>query len=255
MGEGVDDAFVKQDCEGAEFCRDGGAFVGADAFDEALALEAVLDDLGDAAHFDGVLGAELFEVGDAGHFAVGLHDFDDGSGGVEAGEAAEIDGAFGLACADQDAAIAAAEGIDVAGADEVGFGEIFVDGHLNALGAFFGGDSGGAAEARVQVDTDGEGGAADAGVDAALRVQVEAVAVFLGEGEAHVAHGLAQHESDSFGRDELCGQNEVALVFAVFVVGQDDHFSGTEIGDYVIDGTKWHWWIVDILASLNFGYG
>ena len=49
-----------------------------------------------------------------------VHDFNDGGAGLEAGEAAEIDGAFGLAGAFEDAAGAGAEGEDVAGAGEVG---------------------------------------------------------------------------------------------------------------------------------------
>ena len=48
--------------------------------------------------------------GQAGHGAVVGHDFDDDAGGFEAGEAAEVDGAFGLAGAFEDAAGAARRG-------------------------------------------------------------------------------------------------------------------------------------------------
>ncbi len=41
--------------------------------------------------------------------------------GCKAGEAGEIDGGFGLPGADQDAALAGAQGKDVAGADEIGW--------------------------------------------------------------------------------------------------------------------------------------
>ena len=54
--------------------------------------------------------AELDEVGNAGHGAVFVHDLADDAGGDEAGHAGEVDGGFGLAGADQDAAFAGAEG-------------------------------------------------------------------------------------------------------------------------------------------------
>ncbi len=175
------------------------------------------------------------EIGDAGHFAIGLHDLDDDRGGFEMCEAAEIDRAFGLTGADECAAGAGAEGVDVAGAEEIGGAELRVDGHLDAFSAFFGRDSGGAAVFGMEVDGDGEGCAAGCGVYGGLGVELEAVALIFGEREAHVTERVLEHEGDCFGRGELGGEDKVAFVLAIFVIGEDDHFASAEIGEAVFD--------------------
>ena len=88
--------------------------------DEALVSQAVADEVGDGDHPEAVVGAEVVELRDAGHGAVVVHDFADDAAGVEAGQAGEIDGGFGLAGADEHAAFAGAEREDVAGAGEIG---------------------------------------------------------------------------------------------------------------------------------------
>jgi hypothetical protein len=66
----------------------------------------VLDDLGDGAEPDVVGAGEGDEIGEPCHLAVVAHDLDDASGGVEPGEAAEVERALGLPDADEDAPIA-----------------------------------------------------------------------------------------------------------------------------------------------------
>jgi hypothetical protein len=67
----------------------------------------------------------------------------------------------------------------------------------------------------------------------ALGVEVEAVAVGLGEADAHAAARDGEHEGDGLGSDELGWEDEVALVLAVLVAGQDDHLAGAEVGSEV----------------------
>lgn len=239
---GVDDALVGDEVERAAAGADGSPGSGGDSADEGFTGEAVLDDLGDGAELEVVLACDVEEVGEAGHFAVVAHDLDDGGGGVQAGEAAEVDGAFGLSGANEDAAVARAEGVDVAGADEVVGAGGGVDGHLDAPGALAGGDAGGEAVARVAVDGDGEGGAADGGVDSGLGVEVEAFAVGAGEGEAEVAPGDGEHEGDGFGGDVLGGEDEVALVLAILIVGENDHAAGAEVVEDFGEGGEHGWW-------------
>ena len=43
------------------------------------------------------------------------------------------------------------------------------------------------------------------------------------------------HEVDGFGGNLLGGHGEVALVFAVFVVDDDDHAAGTDLGERGFD--------------------
>ena len=88
----------------------------ADPFHELLTLHAVRDQLGDRAHLQRVLGAEADEVVAAGHLAVVAHDLADDGRLLEAGHAGQVDAALGLPRADQDAAVAAAQRVHVAGA-------------------------------------------------------------------------------------------------------------------------------------------
>ena len=46
---------------------------------------------------------------------------------------------------------------------------------------------------------------------------------------------MAREEVDLLRRDELGGEDEVALVLAVLVVDQDDHLAGAQVGDDVGD--------------------
>ncbi len=232
MDEGIADGFVDAEVEGAEGGLDGEAF---EAADEGVLLEAVFDEVGDGAHEEVVFGAEFFESGETGHGAVVGHDFDDDACGSEASESAEIDGAFGLTGAFEDAAGAGAEGEDVAWPAEVGGESVGADEEFDGDGAFGCGDAGGDAKAGVAVDGDGEGGAEGCGVVGGLGVELEAVAVVGGHGDAEDAACFAEHEIDGFGGDEFSGADEVAFVFAVFVVDEDDHAAGFEGGDDVGD--------------------
>jgi hypothetical protein len=82
-----------------------------------------------------VLAAEGNEIGDAGHGAVVAHDFADDACWGEACEAGEVDGGFGLAGADEDAAASGAEREDVAGPNEVSGGGARIDGDADGAGA------------------------------------------------------------------------------------------------------------------------
>ncbi len=63
--------------------------------------------------------AEHFELGPAGHLAVVAHDFADDGRRLQSREAAQIDAAFGLPRANQHAAVAGAERIDMARAKQI----------------------------------------------------------------------------------------------------------------------------------------
>jgi len=199
------------------------------AGDVALVLQPVANEFGYGEHLEAVLGAELDQVWDAGHGAVVVHDFADDAGGIETGEAGEIDGSFGLTGADEDSAFARAEGENVAGASEVvgrGTGRY---GSADGVGAVIGGDAGG--DAFAGLDGLGECGSEAGGVLLGHGRQVEVVCSILGEGEADESSAVAGHEIDGFGGDEFGGQGEVALVFAVFVIDNYDHAAGAELNE------------------------
>lgn len=223
---GADFTFVGDEAEVA-VCGGEGSL--GDAIDVALVLQAVADELGDGEHFEAVLVAEVDEIGDAGHGAVVAHDFADDACRDEAGEACEVDGGLGLSGADEDAALAGAEGEDVAGTGEVLGGCGGVDGDADGVGAVMGADAGG--DAFAGLDTLSEGSAEAGGVLLDHGVEAEVVGALLGEGEADESSAEAGHEVDGLGGDEFGGEGEVAFVFAVLVIDDDDHPAGADLGD------------------------
>jgi len=66
-------------------------------------------------------------------------------------------------------------------------------------------------------------------------VQVEPLAVLLGEREAQIAARDGEHEVDALGCDELRREDQVALVLAVLIVGQDDHLARAQVGEAVFE--------------------
>ena len=98
----------------------------------------------------------------------------------------------------------------------------------------------------LRVNGFGEGRAMDARVDGRHEREMELVAALLGEREADQAAAELGHEVDGFGGDLFGGQGEVAFVFAVFVVDQDDHAALANFFDGFFDGGEWR---------VSFGHG
>ena len=138
----------------------------------------------------------------------------------------------------------------MAGANEVVGAELGVDHHADAGGAFLGGDAGGEAVAGMAIDGDGEGGAADGGVDGGLGCEVEAVAIGLGHAEAHIAAGDGEEEGDGLGGGEGGGEDEVALVLARLVVGEDDHPAVLQFVEDLGNGGE-HGAMIDAFGNAN----
>ena len=232
---GVDEALVGDKVERAilewhfEFDR---------PVDEPILSQAELDEVGHAAHFQAMGGAEFLQVRHAGHRAVVLHDFADDADGLAAGEAGEVDGAFRLPGADEHAAVAGAKGKDVAGADEVGLSGAVVGEALDRQRPVGGADAGG--HAGRGVDRDGEVGSELAGGRVALRVQAEALGPVLGHGHADQPPGEPGHEVDQVGRDLLGGADDVAFILAVLVVDEHDHLAGGDVFQDLFNRGKAH---------------
>jgi len=205
----------------AEVAVAGGENSFGDAADVALVLHAVANQVGNGQHLQIVLLTEFMELRHAGHGAVFVHNFADDPAGVEAGDAGKVDAGFGLAGADEDAAIAGAERENVTGAGKILGASLLVDGGEDGNGAVGGADAGGDADAAV--NGFGEGGTVDAGIDGRHEWEVEFFTALLGEREADEAAAELGHKVDGFGSNFLGGQGKVAFVFAVFVVDEDDH--------------------------------
>ena len=194
---------------------------------------AVGDEVGDRADLDAVALGEGDEVGEAGHRPVLVHDLADHAGGVEAGEAGDVDRRLGMAGADQHAAVAGAQREDVAGRGDVLRPRARVDGDGDGAGAVVGGDAGGHALARL--DRDGEGGLVARGVGLRHQRQAERVEPLAGQREADQAAAVGGHEVDRVGRRHLGGDDEVALVLAILVVDEDEHPAVAGVVDDLLD--------------------
>ena len=67
----------------------------------------------------------------------------------------------------------------------------------------------------------------------------QVVGALFGEGKADKAAAIAGHKVDGFGRDVLSRQRQVALVFAILVVNDDDHAAGSNFGNGAGHVGKW----------------
>src|SRR5690606_17340993 len=102
-----------------ELAELGGQRGRGDALDEALALQAVGDEVGDGPDLQAVPRGELADRGQAHHGAVVVHQLRYGRRGPEAGQAAEVHSGLGVARAPQHAALARAQREDVPGPRQV----------------------------------------------------------------------------------------------------------------------------------------
>ena len=195
---------------------------------------AVADEVGHGGDLEIVLVGELDQVRHPGHVAVFAHDLADDAGGLEAGQAGEVHAAFGLAGAVEHAAFAGAQGKDVARGDEVfGHGPVGHGGQ-DGGGPVIGRDAGGHAD--LGFDGDGKAGAKRRLVVLGHHGQGELVHEIGGQRQANEPPAVGGHEIDDFRGDLFGGDGEVAFVFAVFVVDEDDHPSGADVLDGVLDG-------------------
>ncbi len=110
--------------------------------------------------------------------------------------------------------------------------------HLHGARAVGGRNAGG--HAFGGFDGDGEGRAVLGAVARGHGRQLQALAALAGERQADQAAAKAGHEVDGLGRHVVGGQHQVAFVFAVFFVDQDDHAPGAHVGHDVFDGRDGH---------------
>ncbi|MCY1431480.1 hypothetical protein D9M71_474500 [compost metagenome] len=197
-----------------------------------------MDQVGDGADLDPVLAREHFQVRAAGHGAVVVHHFDDHRGRGETGQAGQVATGFGVAGAGQHAAFPGAQREDVARLHDVGGTCVGGDGGGHGAGAIGGGDTGGHADGGL--DGHGERGAEHAAVARHHLLQAQAFAVFVGQGQADQATGFTGHEADCLGCAAVGGQQQVAFVFPVFIVDQQDHFAEAVIFDDFFDAVEGH---------------
>lgn len=215
----------------------GGHFDGDFFFDEGFFGEAVFDKGLDRDDFEVMLFSDLHEVWEAGHGAVFVEDFDENASGVEACEAGEVNGCLCMSGAAEYAAIFGDEGEDVAGAGVVAaFG--FGFGHVGDAGsAVVSRDAGGTAEAD-EVDGDGEGGLVEGCIFLHHVAEVEFAGAGFGDRRTDEAATEFGHKINYSGVDEFGGADEVAFIFAVFVIDDDNNFALADVFERFLDGVE-----------------
>jgi hypothetical protein len=192
-------------------------------------LAAVMDQVGDGADLQLVFATEFDQVGQARHAAIVFHDLADHRGRRQAGQFGEVAAGFGMAGTHQHAALDRLQRKDMAGLHDVRRPGVARHRGLDGGGAVGRGNAGG--DAFGGFDRYGEVGAVGSAVTGSHHRQVELLAAFLGQRQADQAAAVFGHEVDGFGSDELGGEHQVALVLAVFLVDQDDHAAGAQLGD------------------------
>ena len=136
------------------------------------------------------------------------------------GELAEVDRGLGVAGAHQHAAFLRDERKHVARAHEVARAHVAIGERAHGVAALLGRNAGG--QPMLDVDRDGEGGAERRVVDRHHRRELQPARLVGGQRRADDAAAIANDEGHLLGRAEGSGDDQVALVFAVAVVG-DDH--------------------------------
>ncbi len=139
-----------------------------------------------------------------------------------------------MSCALKDSARFRAKRKDVPGSDEISFLGVSAGHEADCAGAvsggYAGGDVGGGIDGDLEIGAEAIAVAFDHGTDA------ESLKSFFGAGDADESATVANHEVNDFWGDEFAGDDEVAFVFPVFVIYDDDRVSGFDVGNYVLDG-------------------
>lgn len=145
---------------------------------------------------------------------------------------------LGLTGAHQDAAASGAQRKDVAGADDVAGGGLGVNRRFNGSGAVSRRDAG--ADAGAGFNADGETGAVRRLIVGHHHRQAQLINNIRAHGQANQAAAVGGHKVDGLRGHHLCRHAEIALVFAVLVVNQNDHLSGFDVLHYLFYRTDCH---------------
>ena len=153
-----------------------------------------------------------------------------------------------MAGAHQRAAFARHQREHVAGRHDVVAPAVRVDRHGDGVRAVVRRDAGGDALARL--DRDGERGLVAGAVVPAHQAEAQLLDALAGQRQADQAAGVAGHEVDRIRRGELRGDDQVALVFPVLVVDQDEHPAVARFLDQFLDAGQ----VLRQRGGLQFGH-
>ncbi len=204
----------------------GGQFGSGHVLDEFLGLHSVGDEIGDGGQTQTVLSGEGHQPRQPGHLPVVIHDLAEHGGRGETRHPRHVDSGFGVTGAFENPAAARAQGEHVAGPPEIPGTGGRVSQDANGLGAIVRGNAG--CGVLGGFDADGERSLVRRGVLFDHEREFEFVAPLRGHGDADEAAAEPRHEIDGLRGDHVGGEDEVPLVFAVFIIDNEDLLATTD---------------------------
>ena len=206
-----------------EFAAVGGESGGVAADDETFVGPAEGDEIGHRGHLEAVLGAEFRQPRQPGHVSVVVHDFADAARRLQTGQPGQIHRRLGVPGAAQHPAGTGDQREDMPRRMEVRRGLRRIGEGLDGRGAVEGGDA--RRRMLAGIDADREARAKRIGIARHL-MEAEFLGALQTERRADQPAAMSSHEIDGFGRNLLRRHHKVALVLAVLIIGEDDHFAG-----------------------------
>src|SRR5262249_1480830 len=204
--------------------------------DEWVVVWPVRDENGDGRDLEPVALCEGNKVWKPRHGAVVVHDLADDSGGIKPGKPRKIDGGLSVAGANEHAALLGDEREHMAGSHNVAIVLGRIDGDGNGVGAVMRRDAGRHAFARF--DRYGEGRGMPDAVRARHHLEMELLGALGCERKANQPAAVLCHEVDGVWRRHLRGNDEVAFVFALLGIDQDEHAAVARVLDHLLDGRE-----------------
>ena len=206
-----------------------------DPFDQFLARLPIGDEVGDGNVLEFMPVGEGLDLPPDHDRAVVIGEFADHRDRRQAGKPAQVDGGLGVARAHQHAAVLGDQGEHMARPHEVARAHVAVGERAHGVGALLGGNAGG--QAVPHVDRDGEGGAERRIVHRHHRGKVQVGARRRrSEGAQTMPQQLRMMKAIFSVVHKRGGDDEVALILAIVVVGDGDDLAARESLDGGGDG-------------------
>ena len=214
---------------GREWSVGGLQAAGPQLFQQRRFAAAVFNQRGNRANLQPMAGGKNLQIRQPGHGAVVVHDFADHRSGRATRHRRQITARFGMAGAHQHATIHCLQGKNMAGLHQIGGHRFRGDSRLHGARPVGGADAG--AHALCGFDGYGERSAVFGAVASGHGRQRQPLAAFAGEGQTNQPAPEARHEIDRLSTDMVRRQDQIAFVFAVFLVHQNHHAPGAQFGN------------------------
>ena len=161
------------------------------------------------------------QIGQTRHLAIVTDDLADHAGGDQSCQTGDVHRGFGVTRAHQRATLTGEQREDVAGGGDVVTRRIRVDRARNRQRTVGGRNAG--CNPFAGFDGDGEGGLVPGAVGLAHQRQCQLLHLAAFHRQTDQAARMADHEVDLLGGGKLRRDDQITLVFAVFVIDQNEH--------------------------------